>query len=74
MEQIEKLTDKELRDLIKECDLLSNSIKPALEPISEKLESLLKEFDYMNFWSTKFNNVNTLLTYEAKNRFVRNEK
>jgi hypothetical protein len=74
MEQIKKLTDKQLRDLLNECDLLSNSIKPALEPMSRKMKSLFKEFNYMKFWFTKFNNVKILLTYEAKNRFVKNEK
>lgn len=72
MKQLEELTDSELRKIITECDELDKSLAPALEPISDKLKELFNEFGYMRFWSTKFNNIKMLLTFEAKNRFMKN--
>jgi len=72
MEQIKRLTDAELRELLNECDELDKSLGPALESTSDKLKELFNEFDYTKFWSTKFSNIKMFLTYEAKNRFLNN--
>jgi hypothetical protein len=67
--KMESFTDKELRDLLKEVDNLSNLIAPSNQKLSSNMQKLFDE-SYGQFWSSKFNDTKVKLDFEARKRFL----
>lgn len=72
---IEKLSNKELKGLLKELSEISKELAPANCMQSKLLSSLFKKKDegYYTYWSYRFNDIRTSTQHEILNRIIKDE-